>query len=61
MNTSCAFWLCVTQLQMRDRLLKITLRRIKDIMQIDAINVKNKQLSDQLKYLFSLSNLDLFY
>ena len=35
--------------------------RIKGIMKIDVNNVKNKQLSDQLKHLFSLSNLGTFY
>ena len=29
--------------------------------EIDVINVKNKRLSDQLKHLFSLSNLGPFY
>ena len=38
---------------------KIACHRLKGIMWIDVINVKNKQLSDQLKHLFSLSDLGL--
>ena len=43
------------------RFLKIPYCEMKGIVYNDKIYVKNKQLFAQLKYLFSFSNLDLFY